>query len=166
MAAAVARRTRVEGRVGAQPRHLAEPDALSELVRAAEERGKGLVGSRVMFPGRTDIGSSRGLRWRKLGASTEGVDIFAPVDPPPDPADVEARINLHRACRSTQLAPASNLGLMDERYFLYFEDFDWGVRAKASCGIGYAHDSIIPHVGGSSTGAVHLGPNARGLRSI
>ena len=69
-----------------------EPDALSELVRAAEERGKGLIGSRVMFPGRTDIGSSRGLRWRKLGASTEGVDIFAPVDPRPDPADVEARI--------------------------------------------------------------------------
>jgi GT2 family glycosyltransferase len=132
-----------------------EPDALSELVRAAEERGKGLVGSRVMFPGRTDIGSSRGLRWRKLWASTEGVDIFAPVDPPPDPADVEARIEspsgvslyATRAC-------LDSVGLLDERYFLYFEDFDWGVRAKASCGIGYAHGSVVPHIGGSSTGAV------------
>ena len=39
-------------------------------------------------------------------------------------------------------------------YFLYWEDFDWGIRAKAACGIGYAHNSVVPHIGGSSTGAV------------
>jgi GT2 family glycosyltransferase len=46
------------------------------------------------------------------------------------------------------------IGLMDESYFLYWEDVDWGVRAKAACGIGYAHNSVVPHIGGSSTGAV------------
>ncbi len=39
-------------------------------------------------------------------------------------------------------------------YFLYWEDFDWGIRAKAACGIGYVHSSVVPHIGGSSTGAV------------
>ena len=44
--------------------------------------------------------------------------------------------------------------LMDEFYFLYWEDFEWGVLAKAACGIGYAHKSVVPHISGSSTGAV------------
>ena len=46
------------------------------------------------------------------------------------------------------------VGLMDEDYFLYFEEFDWGILAKAACGLGYAHKSVVPHISGSSTGAV------------
>ena len=37
-----------------------EPDALAELVAYAAKRGKGMVGSRLMFPDRSDIASSRG----------------------------------------------------------------------------------------------------------
>ena len=43
-----------------------EPDALAELVDYATTRGKGMVGSRLMIPGRSDIASSRGLKWNKL----------------------------------------------------------------------------------------------------
>jgi hypothetical protein len=43
---------------------------------------------------------------------------------------------------------------MDESFFLYWEEVDWGVRAKAACGIGYAHRSVVPHIGGTSTGGV------------
>ncbi len=82
-----------------------------------------------------------------------GVDIFEPVSPAPDPDDIERRSDattgvsfyVTRAC-------IDRIGLIDESYFLYFEDFDWGVRAKAACGIGYAHDSVVPHIGGSTTG--------------
>jgi N-acetylglucosaminyl-diphospho-decaprenol L-rhamnosyltransferase len=132
-----------------------EPDALAELVDFAVTRRKGMVQSRIMFPDRSDIASSRGLKWRKLRASVTGVDIFAPVLPPPDPDDVERRIDsptgvsiyVTRAC-------IDKIGLMDDSYFLYFEDFDWGIRAKTACGIGYAHNSVVPHIGGSSSGAV------------
>ena len=132
-----------------------QPDALAALVRYAEKRGKGMVQSQIMFPDRSDVASSRGLKWRKFRASVVGVDIFAPVSPPPDPDDVEQRIEaptgvsfyVTREC-------VDRIGLMDESYFLYWEDFDWGIRAKAACGIGYAHDSVVPHVGGSSSGAV------------
>jgi N-acetylglucosaminyl-diphospho-decaprenol L-rhamnosyltransferase len=132
-----------------------QPDALAELVDFAVKRRKGMVSSRIMFPDRSDIASSRGLKWRKLTASVKGVDIFAPVSPAPDPDDVERRIDsptgvsiyVTRAC-------IDKIGLMDESYFLYWEDVDWGVRAKAACGIGYAHSSVVPHIGGSSTGAV------------
>ena len=43
-----------------------EPDALAELVNYSRMRGKGMVGSRLMIPGRSDIASSRGLKWNKL----------------------------------------------------------------------------------------------------
>jgi N-acetylglucosaminyl-diphospho-decaprenol L-rhamnosyltransferase len=131
-----------------------EPDALAELVNFAVKQRKGMVSSRIMFPDRSDIASSRGLKWRKVRASVTGVDIFAPVSPAPDPDDVERRIDsptgvsiyVTRAC-------IDKIGLMDDSYFLYCEDFDWGIRAKAACGIGYVHNSVVPHIGGSSTGA-------------
>jgi GT2 family glycosyltransferase len=41
---------------------------------------------------------------------------------------------------------------MDERYFLYFEDLDWGLRAKKYGVIGYAHRSVVIHEGGTSIG--------------
>ena len=132
-----------------------EPDALAELVEYARKRGKGMVGSRLMIPGRNDIASSRGLRWNKLTAQLVGVDMFAPVSPSPDPEDVERRMDsptgpsmyVTRDC-------IERIGLMDESFFLYWEEVDWAVRAKATCGVGYAHKSVVPHISGSSTGAV------------
>ena len=131
-----------------------QDDALAELIRFAETRRKGMVQSRVMFPDRSDVNASRGLRWRKLAARSFGVDFLQPVSPAPDPEDVARRSEsttgvsfyVTRAC-------VDRIGLIDESYFLYFEDFDWGVRAKAACGIGYAHDSIVPHISGSTTGS-------------
>ena len=131
-----------------------EPDALAELVAYAGERGKGMVGSRLMIPGRSDIASSRGLKWNKLSARLTGVDIFAPVSPAPDPEDVERRMDsptgpsmyVTRAC-------IERIGLMDESFFLYWEEVDWAVRAKAACGVGYAHKSVVPHVMGTTTGS-------------
>jgi hypothetical protein len=42
---------------------------------------------------------------------------------------------------------------MDEQYFLYFEDLDWGHRAQKTCGVGYAHRSVVPHKGGTTIGS-------------
>ncbi len=132
-----------------------QPDALAELVDFALKRRKGMVSSRIMFPDRSDIASSRGLKWRKVTARVTGVDIFAPVSPAPDPDDVERRIDSPTAVSIyVTRACIDKIGLMDDSYFLYWEDFDWGIRAKAACGIGYAHNSVVPHLGGSSTGAV------------
>lgn len=131
-----------------------QADALAELVDYAKRRGKGMVASRIMFPDRSDIGSSRGLKWHKLRAKTVGVDIFAPVNPVPDPDDVERRIDSPTAVSLYVTSKCiREIGLMDESYFLYYEDFDWGILAKAACGVGYAHASVVPHIGGSSTGA-------------
>ena len=95
-----------------------EPDALAELVAYAGKRGKGMVGSRLMIPGRSEIASSRGLKWNNLSARLTGVDIFAPVSPEPDAEDVERRMDfptgpsmyVTRTC-------IERIGLMDESFF-------------------------------------------------
>ncbi|HEY1879940.1 MAG TPA: glycosyltransferase family 2 protein [Caulobacteraceae bacterium] len=131
-----------------------EPDALAALVRFADDHGKGMVGSRAMFSDTAKVVRARGLKWRKLAASVQGVDIFAPADVRPDPADIEARIDAPSGCSFyVTRACFERIGMMDDRYFLLFEDLEWGLRAKACCGVGYAYDSVVPHIGGTSIGS-------------
>ena len=130
------------------------PDALKELVAYAESRGRGMVGSRLVAPGQPDIIQTRGLAWRTWRAATRAVDRLAPaaVEPPPEAVEGQldapsgASIYVTRDC-------IVRTGLMDEHYFLYFEDLDWGLRAKRHGPIGYAHRSIVQHEGGTTIGS-------------
>jgi N-acetylglucosaminyl-diphospho-decaprenol L-rhamnosyltransferase len=131
-----------------------EPRALAELVACSAARQKGMVGSRIVAPARSEIVQTRGLRWRRLLSLTEAIEAGAPAAAEPDLVALEARIDapsgvsiyVTRRC-------LEQVGLMDERYFLYFEDLDWGYRAKHYCGVGYAHKSVVYHRGGTTIGS-------------
>lgn len=45
------------------------------------------------------------------------------------------------------------VGLMEESYFLYFEELDWAMRTKGKFLLGYAPDSIIYHKEGAQAGS-------------
>jgi GT2 family glycosyltransferase len=130
------------------------PDALAEFVAYAQASGKGMIGGRVLLAHRPDVVQTRGLRWRKLVATTEAVDRNVSAAIAPDIAEVEQRLDapsgasvyVTRAC-------VEKIGLMDDRYFLYFEDLDWGLRAKAQCGLGYAWRAVVYHHGGTTIGS-------------
>jgi N-acetylglucosaminyl-diphospho-decaprenol L-rhamnosyltransferase len=131
-----------------------EPDALAELVDYARTHRKGMVGSRIMFMNNPTVVGSRGLKWNPWFARTTGVDKFAPVSPPPDRDDVERRIDgPHGASFYVSRPCLREIGPMDEDYFLFFEDLDWGLRAKAAWGLGYAYASVVPHAGGTTIGS-------------
>lgn len=51
------------------------------------------------------------------------------------------------------------VGLMEESYFLYFEELDWAMRAKGKFTLGYAPDSVIYHKQGATIGS---DPDRRG----
>lgn len=76
-----------------------------------------------------------------------------PLDQPCNIKEIEAAMDgpsgssmyVTRAC-------IEQVGLLDERFFLYYEDLDWGVRAKR-CGLGYAAGSLVSHKGGTTTGS-------------
>lgn len=129
------------------------PRALFELVAWSQSRGRGMVGSRIVTSARPDLIHSRGLRWRRLHSSTEAVDYLASAEVEPDPNSVERCIDAPSGASVYVTRECLNkIGLMDERYFLYFEDLDWGYQAKKFGGVGYAFKSIVLHHVGTSIG--------------
>jgi N-acetylglucosaminyl-diphospho-decaprenol L-rhamnosyltransferase len=128
-------------------------DALKELAKYAASHGRGMVGSQLRPQLSPDLVHCRGLAWRKWRAATLAVDFRTPASfcPPPETVDRRLDAASGASCYVTRDC-IERIGLMDERYFLYFEDLDWGLRAKKYCGIGYAHGSIVSHVGGTTIG--------------
>jgi GT2 family glycosyltransferase len=45
------------------------------------------------------------------------------------------------------------VGLMEESYFLYFEELDWAMRSRGRFLLGYAPESIIYHKEGAQAGS-------------
>jgi GT2 family glycosyltransferase len=134
-----------------------EPDALRALVDRAVTAGKGMVGSTIVpSVGGSHIHCRAGHRWRKLRTNLALIGLGEPVDEAVDPEAVEADLDciaggsmyVTRAC-------LEKIGLMDERFFLFYEDADWSFRAKKH-GLGYAPDSIVPHKGGTTIGSARL----------
>jgi N-acetylglucosaminyl-diphospho-decaprenol L-rhamnosyltransferase len=137
------------------PDTVVAPDALSALAAHAANRKLGMVGSRVVAtPAETRI-TNVGLRWRLIMASGYAVGRGSPASIEPDPAAVEAEIEAANGASCYITRPcAEALAPLDERYFLFFEDLDWGMHARrAGYRIGYAHGSVVIHSGGSSIGS-------------
>jgi N-acetylglucosaminyl-diphospho-decaprenol L-rhamnosyltransferase len=137
------------------PDTIVMPDTLAALVTQASERHLGMVGSRVMRAGAEKAVHMRGLSWRPVRASPVSVGRGAPPEVSPDVATTEAALDaasgasvyIARACAEWLLP-------LDERYFLYFEDLDWGIRTqRAGFRIGHANDSVVIHRCGTSIGS-------------
>src|SRR6185369_15108752 len=47
----------------------------------------------------------------------------------------------------------STIGLMNESYFLYYEEIDWAVRASGKFTLAFAPDSVVYHKDGASIGS-------------
>jgi hypothetical protein len=45
------------------------------------------------------------------------------------------------------------VGLMEESYFLYFEEMDWAMRARGKLELGYTRESVIYHKEGATIGS-------------
>lgn len=144
------------------PDTVPDPMALKQLVDYGEQNGIGMVGSRLVYAHNPEIIASRGLQWNFWKASTVGIDKFHASSKRPNRADVDRRIDSPSGA-SFYISNDSvrRIGLMPEDYFLFFEDLEWGLRAKSVCGIGYAHDAIVKHIGGTTIGSA----NARGKQS-
>jgi N-acetylglucosaminyl-diphospho-decaprenol L-rhamnosyltransferase len=129
------------------------PDALAELATYAHRWRKGMIGSRLVPTADRSLVHSRGLAWNKRRAVAMSVDLRASGTFEPSPEQVDRRIDAPSgASMYVTRACINEIGMMDERYFLYFEDLEWGLRAKQHCGVGYAHRSVVLHTGGTTIG--------------
>jgi N-acetylglucosaminyl-diphospho-decaprenol L-rhamnosyltransferase len=130
------------------------PSALFELADHANRSKKGMIGSLITSTTSPEHIRSRGLGWRKVTARTISVDRHTTAAVKQSPSDMESRLDApDGASIFITRDLIERMGLMDERYFLYFEDIDWGLRAKSLGELGYADRSIVLHKGGTTTGS-------------
>ena len=128
------------------------PDALTALVEYADRHHRGMVGSRLVQRHKFDVVQGRGLIWRRWRASTLLVDWLSPAAPLVPHLEVQLDSPSGASLYVTRDL-VTRIGLMDERYFLYFEDLDWGFRAKRHGPVGYADRSVVVHEGGTTIGS-------------
>lgn len=134
------------------------PDALTHLLARAEmDRGIGMVGSTLVFAGRPDTIQAQGgaeyqcARGRGIhvGAETSLAGL-ARVDED----EIERRLAyIVGASMLVSNRFLAEVGLMEEGYFLYFEEIDWAERGKPNFKLGYAKQSLVYHKAGGSTQA-------------
>jgi len=134
-------------------------DALIEMVKVAESDDKiGMVGSKLLYYHRPNIiqaaGGCRVIPWlgnASIIASNEKDD--GRWDEPLEPSYITG------ASLLVKKTAVERIGLIEEKYFLYWEDADWGIRAwRAGYRLLYCPQSKVWHKEGGTTG--FLGPTA------
>lgn len=134
-----------------------EPNALKAMVDHARAANKGMVGSTIVSSETRDLVYCRaGHRWRKWRTSLALIGLGESTIAPTEAAAVEAELDsIAGASMYVTRECIEKIGVMDERFFLYYEDADWSIRAKTQ-GLGYASNSVVPHSGGTTIGSARL----------
>lgn len=137
-----------------------EPDTALWLVqRMAADPTIGMCGSTIIYHGNRNLVQNLG------GASFiplkgRGVQLGERTSPsdPIDQAFIERQLSyISGASMFVSRAFLEKIGLMQEDYFLYWEEFDWASRANGLFKLGYAPKSIVYHKVGASIGTNDFG---------
>lgn len=133
--------------------------ALLNLVdRIEEDSSLGMCGSKVVYYHQRDtVQVLAGGSYNKWLGITTNFGQHQHVDTDFDTEQIEE--NLDFIIGASMLISRSflkDIGLISEDYFLYYEEVDWGIRAKGKYDLGFASDSIVYHKEGSSIGATNL----------
>ena len=124
-------------------------------VRMMADPSIGMIGSRLLFywqPGVTQaIGGANFSPW--LGRS-KLIGAGLPADAQVDTRSIERRMDhLSGASMLVSRKFIDQVGLMEEGYFLYFEEADWAERGKGRFQFGCADDAVVYHKEGASIGS-------------
>lgn len=137
---------------------VAAGDCLSQMEsRIRDERGAGMCGSRILFywqPDRVQVlGGARFCPWTgtsRLIGNRQSASLAV------DAREVERSLDhLSGASILVSRSFLQDVGLMDEDYFLYYEEMDWAIRGKGRYRLVYADDAVVYHKEGASIGSSH-----------
>jgi len=130
-----------------------EADAMAALVRRQREGGYGIVGSKLVFVSNGMVQLWGGLKWRPLLCRCRSLGFNQPSDAVPNSKRVEANLDIIAGTSMfvTREYIEAN-GVMDEDFFVYFEDVEWSLR-RGKFSLGYAHESVVHHVAGATSGS-------------
>ena len=130
-------------------------EALYELVqRALRDQTIGMVGSTIRYYDRPDVVQSLGGGGLEFATVTSrligtGDDVAAI---PQDGTAVERdMVYVMGASMLVSSQFVRDIGLLQEDYFLYYEEIDWALRARGRFKLGYAPASHVFHKSGASS---------------
>jgi GT2 family glycosyltransferase len=126
------------------------PDILNHMVGYAEKHADvGLLSARVYFPGTTELFAAAGRFNRLLctGQNYGAIQI--------EKNETDHLKYVDYACGVLWLVRSEvfrTVGLMDEKYFMYFEDLEFSLRVLKSYKMVYIPDAVAYHKTGSGKG--------------
>ena len=127
-------------------------EALAALVHRQRAGDYGMVGSRLLATSDGLVQTWGGMKWWSLASRGFSLGRNKPGDATPDIVEVEKSLDfLSGASMYVSRAYIETVGVMDEDFFVYCEDVDWCLR-HGNFRLGYAHDSIVRHVSGGTSG--------------
>lgn len=132
------------------------PDAIAQSVaRMQQDPRIGLCGSTLIYYHERDkVQAHGGAIYSPLRGSSRHAGAFSHPDAVPAlPQAVEAELSyVIGAAMMIRRSFMERVGLMNEDYFLYFEEVDWATRGRAEFTLGYAPGSLVYHKEGASIG--------------
>lgn len=140
-----------------------EPDSLTWLHRRiVEDPGIGICGSTLVYAGQRDrIQTLGGAKFLPLKGRSYALGGFALRDNPIDADAIETAISfVNGASMFVSRDFLTQVGLMKEEYFLYWEEIEWSMRARGRFKLGYAPKSIVYHKVGASIGTKDEGESS------
>jgi GT2 family glycosyltransferase len=124
-------------------------DALTALLRrAGTHPGPGITGSTIRFYGASNvIQAMGGARMDVKMGTSRHIGAGSTVDDiPADIGSVEKQMDyVMGASMLVSRKFIGEIGLMQEDYFLYFEEIDWAIRARGKFTLAYAPRSHVFH---------------------
>lgn len=137
------------------PDTVVEPAAIAELVRRARQAPDlGIVGPRVLaYENPELVHQWGGGSYSRLRGAARLLGLNHRREERPDAQTIGRNLDyVTGAAFFFTREFLVRTGLMDEAYFLYYEELDWCMR-RGVLGIGYAHDAVIYHRLGASIGS-------------
>lgn len=135
---------------------IVDPHALRHLTaRMAEDPGIGLCGATLCYidePQRVQMYGGAGFR--PLSGRAIHLGSRSRRDATVDRPAIERQLRyISGACALVSRAFLEQVGLMEEKYFLYFEELEWANRARGRFKLAWAPDAIVLHKVGGSIGS-------------
>lgn len=133
-----------------------EPGALSALVQRMQQRpDAGICGSTLLYYDRPKmvqaLGGSVFHPWIARGGH---IGFGQKSDSVPGAETVEKRMKyVMGASMLVRRQFLEEIGLMNDEYFLYFDEIDWATRARGRYALAYAPQSVVYHKEGATIGS-------------
>lgn len=140
-------------------------DALEHMVaRMQGMPSAGVCGSTLLYYSMPDmVQACGGGTYNKWLGTTQMLGSFSPIGSITADIVEEKMIFVAGASMLVSKAFLQQIGLMEEKYFLYYEEIDWSTRAGKRFRLCYAQDSLVYHKEGSSIGTNSTEPQKKSL---